>query len=211
MKPTCFALRSGKILPLFFTFIYLNTAAQDSSFRQVTDVLRVSFLNPGVSYEKAIGQSQTLFGHAFINTLISIQRSSYSGTETKFSFDPALLLQYRFYYNYKQREKAGKRTAYNSLNYVGPIVRTLWSKADIFDNSWSSAELERRLVTTIGGIWGFQRNYPKHFSLDLNLGLGYVFANSSRFNFQTSQMDRRMRGTIGFIGDLTLGFWLNRK
>ena len=59
-----------------------------------------------------------------------------------------------------------------------------------------NSQLNNGLLNT-GVVWGFQRNYPSHFSLDLNIGLGYVKAGT-------------VNG-ISPIGELNIGFWLGKK
>ena len=131
------------------------------------------------------------------------------GDKATFVLDPALTLGYRFYYNYNKREEKGKRTAMNSLNYLSPVFETSYSKNAI--SSDYLVEEKRRLMNTVGLVWGIQRNYMKRFSLDLQLGAGYLFANSMESGSGSGNTIHKMAGRATTIGRLSLGIWLNRK
>lgn len=186
------------LFPLLF-FAASAFGQTDSTSRQVTDVFRIGFFNPGVSYEKAIGTSHTLFGQVFFNTLIAIRSTGSPGKSFEMRFDPAVLLQYRYYYNYQNRKKDNKRTALNSLNYVGPVAQVSWP---------GNASVP---FTDFGVVWGFQRNYPKRFSLDLNMGFGYRSKLTLNETSPGNTNGYEVRGRLGLIGQISLGFWLNRR
>jgi len=96
----------------------------------------------------------------------------------------------------------------NSLNYISPMVEMVFSKRRVSVSNF--VEDKRRPITTVGLAWGIQRNYPKHFSLDLNLGLGWLFTkvslpdgNGQPYTDHTNEFTS--------IGQITLGFWLNKR
>jgi len=179
-------------------------AAQNDNI--TTDVTKLTFFNPGFSYEKSISQKSTLHGHLFFNTAIEYSYSSSFGGDFKASFDPALLLQYRFYYNYNQRQQKEKRTEMNSMNYISPTFQTSLSKARIStDHLW---EEKSRPINVAGVVWGMQRNYAKRFSLDLNLGLGYMFTTATVYG---SPQTKENVGMVTMMGQFNLGFWLNKE
>ncbi|MFI5132166.1 MAG: hypothetical protein ACHQFX_19330, partial [Chitinophagales bacterium] len=162
------------VLLLHFSLICFS---QDNEKTVITDVTKATFLNPGISYEKAIGKFQSIYGQAFMNTSFGFSYSSSFGTKAYIYFDPALALQYRYYYNFAKREAKGRRTEMNSLNYVCAILQTVFSKGAISSSYYN--ETNRRPVYTFGLAWGLQRNFPKRFSLDFNLGGGGVYAKST--------------------------------
>jgi hypothetical protein len=172
-----------------------------------TDVTKLTFFNPGFSYEKSIGQKSTLHGHLFLNTSISYSYSSSFGGDFDASLDPALLVQYRYYYNYKQRQQKGKRTDKNSLNYISPTFQSVYSKNAVASDHL--VEFKRRPINVIGVVWGLQRNYAKRFSLDLNLGLGYLFTTVTVQG--TDQTFKENVGQVTMPRQINLGFWLNRQ
>lgn len=191
---------------LLLPFVCFFTAgyAQD---QVTTDVTKLTFLNPGFSYEKSIGEKSTLHGHLFFNTSIEYSYSDAFGSDFNASFDPALLVQYRYYYNYNQRQQKGKRTEMNSMNYISPTFQTSLSKARVStDHIW---ETERRPINVAGVVWGLQRNYQKRFSLDLNLGLGYLFTTAQVPG--TEFYEKRNFGMVTMMGQFNLGFWLNQQ
>jgi hypothetical protein len=60
-----------------------------------------------------------------------------------------------------------------------------------------------------GVAWGLQRNYNKRFSLDLNLGAGYIFTKTS--TTVTGQFVNKIIGKTTTLGHVTLGFWINKR
>jgi len=195
----------------FFVLLLLisvNCFSQDNEKRVITDVTKATFLNPGISYEKAIGKFQTLYGQAFMNTSFGFSYSSSLGTNAYIYFDPALAIQYRYYYNFARREAKGKRTEMNSLNYVSAILQTVFSKGAISSSYFN--ETNRRPVYTFGLAWGLQRNFPKRFSLDFNLGGGCVYAKSTTLDDAGHYVSKNAAEFRTF-GQLNLGFWLNKR
>jgi hypothetical protein len=163
------------------------------------DVVKINFLFPGVSYEQAIVKNQTAYIDLFVTIGTKTSNTYNSSTYTlgqSFFLIPAINGQYRFYYNGEKRRLQGKRTEKNSMNYVAPSIYHYFgnNKKGIFS------------TTVFGFLWGFQRNYQSSFSLDFNIGIGV--ANRSTFNTQNYY---KATPSIQGIGDLRLGFWLNRK
>ena len=201
-------MRVNKLVFLIPLVISTHCFSQDKSQSDVTDVTKATFFNPGVSYEKRIGKFQTLLANAFLNTSFSIGYSSSLGTLSSLSFDPAFILQYRYYYNYNQRQKKGKRTEMNSVNYLSPTFQTIFSKIRISESHLT--EKNRRAINTLGAVWGIQRNYKKRFSLDLNLGGGYLFTTATVLNNSGNAIKENV-GKFISLGQLNLGFWLNKR
>lgn len=201
-------MRINKMVILIPLLISIHCFSQDKSQSDVTDVTKATFFNPGFSYEKRIGKFQTLLANAFLNTSFSIGYSSSEGILSSLTFDPAFILQYRYYYNYNQRQKKGKRTEMNSLNYISPTLQTSFSKFRISESHLT--EKNRRAINVLGVVWGIQRNYKKRFSLDLNLGGGYLFTTATVLN-NTEQAIKENVGKLIFLEQLNLGFWLNKR
>ena len=198
-----------KLTKLYFIpllIITVSSFAQEQDEVDVTDVFKVTVINPGVSYEKRVGKYQTLYGQLFVNTSVSAGWSSSFGNSFELYVDPAFTAQYRYYYNAKKRERKGKRTDLNSMNYLTGIFETLLSKRTVSASSFN--EPNRRSINTLGVAWGFQRNYNSRFSLDLNLGLGYLVTKVSYPNiYQASDVV----GEFTTMGQINIGFWLNRR
>ncbi|MEO8770736.1 MAG: hypothetical protein ABI402_11640 [Ferruginibacter sp.] len=195
---------------LFISLLLLNTNcfSQDKGDATVTNVTKITFINPGASYEKSIAKRQTIYIQAFMNTSGTIEFSDYGGNTSTFYFDPAFTIQYRYYYSLKRRDRKGARTDMNSANYLAAIYQDVFSKRRIAVSYYD--EDKRRALNTVGVAWGMQRNYKRRFSFDLNLGVGYLFAKST-LAYSSSGAYKEHSGTFTFPGQLNLGIWLNKK
>ena len=96
----------------------------------------------------------------------------------------------------------------NSLNYVCAIIESTFSK-DAISSSYYP-EKDRRGINTLGLAWGFQRNYSKRFSLDLSIGPGFLYTRVTTVN-ETGQFITKKIGQFTTVGQVNLGFWLNRR
>lgn len=174
----------------------------------VTNVTKVTIINPGLSYEARIGKFQTLYMQGFMSMSGYFSYSDALGTESAFYFDPAADIQYRYYYNGRKRFEMEKRTEMNSMNYVTVMSEFIFSKmrltTDYIDES------KRRAISRFGVGWGFQRNYAQHFSLDLNLGFGYLLSKGTSYNWN-GQLTTKTISTPTFMGQFNIGFWLNKS
>jgi hypothetical protein len=177
----------------------LNTAfTQSENERGIINVTKISFLSPGFSYEQKIGRFQTLYGRVFLSPSGYVGYSGTLGSTSHLYLDPAITIQYRYYYNAVRRAAKGRNIAMNNLNYLAPVFKTTFN-----------AENSGRSIHKTGVVWGFQRNYRGRFSLDLNLGLGYAFAREGRTNNGEITVEQISEFTT--IGQLNLGIWLNRR
>ena len=165
--------------------ISISCFAQKIADLDVTDITKLTLVNPGVSFEKKVGKYQTFYGEAYMNISATIGYSSSLGATSVFHLDPAFTLQYRYYYNAVRRQEKGKKTEMNSLNYISPAWQVIFPK-----NSESALQ-------TLSVNWGLQRNYNSRFSIDYSLGLGYVFTKTM--------------GEFTTVSRLSLGLWLNRR
>ena len=192
--------------------LYLIVLITHQSFSQekdasvVTTVIKVTILNPGFSYEQAVGKTQTIYGQAFLNVSGYYSYSSSLGTSSAIYLDPAFTIQYRHYYNAAKREKREKRVAFNSLNYVAPVWEISFAKLSSYYNYYY--DQKRLMINRVGVVWGLQRNYKSRFSLDINVGPGYVFAKP----IESSGMVIKPRvSEFTILGQLNLGIWLNKR
>ncbi len=71
-------------------------------------------------------------------------------------------------------------------------------------------ETNRRAINTFGLAWGFQRNFQNRFSLDLNLGGGYLYTKATTIN-DAGQFISKNAGQFTTVGQLNLGLWLNKR
>jgi hypothetical protein len=185
-----------------------NCFCQGIGNSDITDITKVTFFNPGISYEKKIANFQSLYAQLFMNTSFSIGYSDAFGFTSSLHFDPAATLQYRYYYNANRRGERRKNTKMNNLNYVSFITEivsiTEWLPfSDHF-------EKKHRALNNFGLIWGLQRNYHNRFSLDLNVGPGYFFMKETKQNGM-NDFSTENKSDFTILGQINLGFWLNKR
>jgi hypothetical protein len=173
---------------------------------EVTDIAKLTLLRTGIGFEKRVGRFQSVYVHGFLNTLVTLGYSGNLGNTSSFSVDPALSLQYRYYYNAAQRQAKGRRTAMNSMNYIGPVFQTAFSRNRIA--TWHLAEDHRRTINKVAFVWGMQRNYKSRFSLDLSAGAGCLFSTATVVNYAGEPVHKHVQ-QFTTVGEVSLGFWLN--
>lgn len=198
-----------KLIIIVFLFCGPAVFSQDKNTdADVTDIFKITVLNPGVSYEKRIGKFQTIYLQAFMN--LSATRNSIFGSETyEYFFDPALTAQYRYYYNYGRRNDKGLRTSMNNLNYFSPVYQVFFSEIPF---TYTTVPEKRRPVHAVAAVWGMQRNYTKlRFALDLNIGPGLLFASTTYSDFLGGPKKKISQSQFTFYGQLNIGFWLNKS
>lgn len=168
--------------PLPFTTILLllavmllpcTTKAQSES---TENVVALTYLTPGVSYEMKTGQYQTIHLRAYLSFAASYHTSP-GGDEFNVYLDPSLAAQYRFYYNFKKRLSKQKRTEKNSANYFAAHAGTVFTKMRISSSYFQ--EETRRPVCNVGVRWGMQRNMAKKLNFNFSFGAGVTWASSS--------------------------------
>ncbi|RYD91576.1 MAG: hypothetical protein EOP50_14080 [Sphingobacteriales bacterium] len=201
----------------FFLFqaAHGQNAARTDSSGDIRDLVRITFLNPGISYEKRIGRLQSLVAQVYAGVgLRGNNNSSIVGARYNVYLEPGGSFQYRYYYNYMRRSDKGLRTDHNNLNFVGPIYQ-LYSACGGYGGP-DYASTESSLLHNIGFVWGFQRNYPKRFSLELGLGIGYMFGDEVYYTYSNTPPFQpvrtvRSRNDYTVLGQFSLGFWLGKR
>ncbi|MBS4066614.1 MAG: hypothetical protein KGZ74_18780, partial [Chitinophagaceae bacterium] len=148
-----------------------------------------------------VGYKSTIKARAAITATIATEE--YGENKVRLFPRPLIGMSYRKYYNFERREDNRLNTKRNSANYIGVIFLyatkpfNFNKKSELIgNNQYSYYDITRTLLNT-GVVWGIQRNYNSRFSLDLNLGAGYVESGN-------------VQG-LSFIGEFTLGFWLNKR
>jgi len=170
----------------------IESSGQEKQNEQKTvPVSKITILEPGISHEFPAGKSQTFFIRGGLMTTLA---TDYYNDITGVLFRLFGSTSYRVYYNFEKRFQQEKNTAGNSANYFALLV--LVGSQPLNKDTDYDPQLNKGLLNT-GVVWGFQRNYTSHFSLDLNIGLGYVKAGT-------------LNG-ISPIGELNIGFWLGNK
>jgi len=195
-------------LALIMVFLLSNNLLAQDTSSVITNVTRITLLNPGVSFEMKTGKASTVYLHAYTTTLSSIGYSSTFGWSTQFQFDPSLSLQYRFFYNIKRRMEKGKRVEKNSANYIAPVYQLSFSKNALSDGVYVNND-SRRPINELGVVWGMQRNYASRFSLGINAGPGIFFGKDNVDDPIGSYSVNITEFTI--VAHLELAIWLGRR
>jgi hypothetical protein len=181
---------------LFIILMYaLTLFGQQEELKQLTKedqatdvergIMKLNFLPFSLSYEFKVDRQMTMMVEPSFNFNWS--------DNGLFYFSPTVTFFYRYYYNFDKRNLKGKRTAKNSVNFVGAaMLFSFWNAA------WSAQLSSDDYIRYFGAgpVWGIQRNYKKHFSLGINLGPIISYGN------QGFRPDA--------IAYITLGFWLGK-
>lgn len=189
-------------------FLSLQVFCQyDKENFHTTDVFRINLISPGVSFEKSLSATSTLYAKAYITPTFIFTYSSSLGSEFKVFIDPAIQGQLRFYYNGRKRAEQGHRVAMNSAEYITPLYDISYSKApaarDYFEES------SHRFIHKYGLGWGIQRNLKNKLSIDITLGPGVQVAKGTYYDNGQYLSHTNTRFVI--MGGLVLGIWLKKK
>jgi putative salt-induced outer membrane protein YdiY len=142
--------------------------AQDEAVTSVRKhQFKINMLLPGFVYEHGFSAKNTLYSEASLG--LGYRYSSYYDESTWYIL-PMINEQFRHYYNLEKRAAKGKRTAYNSGNFIAANAiynfKSL-STNDKYGNYDPSF--------TIAALWGLQRTYKGRFNLEFNIGPGVNF------------------------------------
>jgi hypothetical protein len=156
-------MKNAIMLVMFLSVIIKLNAQESVEKNQV----KINFLLPSISYEKALSSKSTLyseFGMSF-----GIYKPIYEGVVVL----PFLNEEFRYYYNLEKRTTKGKSIAGNSGSFFA--LNAIYNfKSLNTDSSITSQSVDFAVIPS----WGFQHTGKKGFSANLNLGYGYGFSNN---------------------------------
>jgi hypothetical protein len=179
------------LLSLFIINHVTLYAQQDEDEVRTVSVTKITVLEPGIAYELPVGGKSSLF---FRTGLTATLATDYYDEITGVLFRVFGAASGRVYYNFEKRNLQERNIKNNSANYFALLV--LVATQPLNKGNDYDTDLNKSILNT-GIVWGMQRNYPSRFSLDLNLGLGYVKAgNISSFSP---------------VGEFNIGFRLGKK
>ena len=159
---------------------------------EVSNLFKVNFFLPGISYEQKVFSLATLNMDAYMDGLI-VSKSESANAQPHVYFTPSFKTEFRTYYNLRTRHAKGLRTAQNNGEYFAPLYMGRYSSTgDYQPHTW---------VSQVGAVWGIQRNAPKGFSIDFNAGLVYTF-NARYYQFYDPTQ---------IVVQLRLGYWIGKK
>ncbi|MDI9336833.1 MAG: hypothetical protein QM539_00240 [Alphaproteobacteria bacterium] len=197
-------------------FTSFQCLSQEAGKNDIENVSKITFPDFGFSYELRIAKFQSLVGKVSLSPYVFLALSTMFGNNSSISLNPTLSLQYRKYYNFDKRHKKQKRTDFNNLNYISPIIMSRYSSNSlIFPDGFSSNNTNKRYSyedfrNTIGFLWGLQRNYQKRFSFDFSAGLG-INLNYTRSLDIYNELSNSFDASITPIIKLSVGVWLNDR
>jgi len=123
-------------------------------------------------YEHPIARTQTLFAEIGMgadaplreekNGLLEKDRNRWT-----LALYPAASLGYRNYYNIQKRARTGRKTAYNSANYIG-INMMLNPLGNVHESAYFEAD--KQTSFRAAAVWGLRRSLGKSFTFDFNIG-----------------------------------------
>jgi hypothetical protein len=181
-------------LILFSFFLLSENFAQGKEKQQFTEhVTKLTFLEPGIAHEFPVGRVQSFFLRTGMTATLA--NDNYNEEIAGVLLRLFGSASFRVYYNSEKRLLDEKNVSRNSANYFALLFLSATKPLNSPDFYYDQ-RLNNALINA-GLVWGIQRNFPSRFSLDLNIGLGYVKAGS-------------LTG-LSPLGELNLGFWLGKK
>lgn len=165
-----------KVLLIFFFITITSVNAQFREKRGEALILekhqfKLNLLNPGFTYEFAIGRNQTV-STGF--NLFSLATPSQG-----YLLSPAWTSKYRYYHNIGSRKRNGKNVAGNSGDYFSSLYSIFIPELEIAGN----IEDPNFGLRFVGGVYGIQRSYPKGFNFAIEAGAGYYDGRGTKSGF----------------------------
>ncbi|MDQ6471821.1 DUF3575 domain-containing protein [Flavobacterium sp. LHD-80] len=142
-------------------------AQDEASVSVVKNQFKINMLFPGFVYEHGLSEKNTLYSEVALG--VGYQYNSYHN-DGNFFISPLITEQFRHYYNLEKRAAKGKRTAFNSGNYIAGQAMYNFKSISTNDEYGSYAP-----SFTLGAVWGLQRTYKGKFNLEFSVGPGVNF------------------------------------
>jgi putative salt-induced outer membrane protein YdiY len=152
---------------LFLAVLFFNAVqAQDEAVTSVQkNQFKINMLLPGFVYEHGFDAKNTLYSEASLGFGFSSNSNN-----SNFAIFPNINEQFRHYYNLEKRATKGKRTAFNSGNFLA--LDAIYN----FESISTNDDYRESVPSfTIGATWGLQRTYKRKFNLEFSAGPGVNF------------------------------------
>jgi putative salt-induced outer membrane protein YdiY len=160
-------MKKNYLLLFLFLLCIFAANAQDEAPSVRKHQFKINMLFPGFVYEHGFSAKNTLYSEASLG--VGYRYNSYYN-EGNVYFFPSLSEQFRHYYNLEKRASKGKRTAYNSGNFLA--LNAVYNFQSISTNDRYGEYTES---ITVAPLWGLQRTYKGRFNLEFNAGPGINF------------------------------------
>jgi len=157
---------------LFLVLLLAGTISQ-AQFGKNCEIrqFKINLLNPGIEYEMGLGLNTTLDIKAGVQIAID---PAVTEPLTDFGFFPAVAAQYRYYYNFGNRQRNGKQIYGNSANYIAPAAAIFFPGSRTVENA-----LVKDPISYTGAVTGLQRSFNSGFNFSLDVGGAYYFGTSN--------------------------------
>jgi hypothetical protein len=190
------------------TFLLVTVSKGFSQSGDVSNLLKISLVNPGISYEVKLGKLQTICVHTFLKTSVHVEGKSFIlipyNITTTFFFDPAMSLQFRQYYLTRKQRDGNRNHLLNNMNYIGLYEEMFFTRKPLYQKVSS-----RRAYNRVALVWGTQQNITRHLSFNIDLGYGYLFPVKPFYNTNGEKKEETLRETP--LVQLTLALLLGTK
>jgi len=159
-------MKKNYLFAILFAFLTNASYAQDEAVTSVQkNQFKVNMFLPGFVWEHGFDAKNTLYSEASLGLGFSS-----NSNDSNFAFFPQIVEQFRHYYNLEKRAAKGKRTAFNSGNYLA------LNAAYNFESISTNDKYNEAVPSfTIGALWGLQRTYRRKFNLEFSAGPGVNF------------------------------------
>jgi len=151
--------------------------------------VKINLLNPGFEYEMALGINTTFDIKAGLQVALDpLLPDVYEEP----GFFPAIAGQYRYYYNFENRQRNRRQIYGNSANYVAPAVAVFLPDTRTIEN-----EVVQGAFGYAGLVTGLQRSYDSGFNFSVDVGAAYYVG--------------KFKGAIYPVANLSIGWIISEK
>tara|TARA_R110002051_G_scaffold255120_1_gene314164 strand:+ start:10093 stop:10659 length:567 start_codon:yes stop_codon:yes gene_type:complete len=178
-----------RYLPLFLLFVLVSQVNAQFGKNCELRQLKINILNPGFEYEMALGTNTTFDIKAGLQfALDPLLPDVYE----ELAFLPALAGQYRYYYNFENRQRNRRQIYGNSANYIAPAVAVFFPGTRTIENN-----VVKGAFGYAGMVTGLQRSFNSGFNFSIDVGAAYY---AGQFN-----------GAIYPVANLSIGWIVSEK
>ena len=120
----------------------------------------------------------------------------YDDYDSPFLLTPVIVIEPRFYYNFKKRSENSKRIDGNSGNFIALKMGYHPDWFVLFNTDNAPVVSDFSIIPT----WGIRRNIGEHFNFEAGIGAGYsyTFAERAGYSKDKSEMELNMHLRIGY-------------
>lgn len=160
----------------------LTAWSQEATPQLEKNMYALSILPLGGVWEHSLAAKHSVRTQLALSGAVSASGGSNSGFFVNYQVRPFAEAGYRYYYNLEKRQRKGKRTAFNSGNFLSVYAGyTRWGfgreRVPFSDQYVNTSSTLRSGLFNAGVLWGLQRTYRRKLNLNLGLGAGLHLEN----------------------------------